>query len=162
EHAIDTSPKAVEAWGKAHEEEVNRVFDARKAQYQPECRRLLHILIKLPDGATDDEKAAARAKIDDAAKRLKKEDFAAVAKGVSEDPGSAVRGGDLDCVTKNKMVKPFEDAAFALGEGQVSDVVQTQFGLHLIKVDAILKGGDAEAEGRRETIRQLMMSEEAE
>jgi len=142
--------------------EVNRVFDSRKSQYLPECRHLRHVLVKVQEGATDDEKAAARAKIDDVAKRVKKEDFAAVAKAVSEDPGSAVRGGDLDCVTKGKMVKPFEDAAFALGEGQVSDVVETQFGYHLIKVDAILKGGDAEAEGRRETVRQLMMSEEAE
>jgi len=152
----------VDAWAKQHEEELNRVFESQKSQYLPECRRLRHVLVKVAEGATDDEKAQARSKIDGILGRIKRgEDFGQVAREASDD-GSASEGGDLGCVQRGKMVKPFEDAAFALGPTEVSPVVQTQFGFHLIKADAILKGADAEAEGRRESAKSLMTKEETE
>ena len=68
------------------------------------------------------------------AARLKKgEDFATVAKEVSEDPGSKETGGDLDFFSKDRMVPEFADVAFKLKKGEVSDPVKTQFGFHIIK-----------------------------
>jgi peptidyl-prolyl cis-trans isomerase C len=101
---------------------------------QPEEVKASHILIKVDADATESQKAEARKKIEDVQAKLNKgEDFAALAKEYSEGP-SSTRGGDLDYFKRGQMVKPFEDAAFALEIGQVSEIVETPFGLHLIKV----------------------------
>ncbi len=96
-----------------------------------------HILIRLPQGA--DEKTRAQ-KLAQAEKVLAKaragEDFAKLAKAHSEDPGSAAKGGDLGLFGRGMMVKPFEDAAFALEPNSVSDLVETQYGFHIIRVEA--------------------------
>ena len=101
-----------------------------------------HILVRMPEGAGPDVKKVARARAEAALARIRKgEDFAAVAREVSEDPGSAPRGGELGVFGKGQMVPPFEKAAFALPAGQVSDIVETQFGLHIIKVLERLPAG---------------------
>ena len=101
---------------------------------RPERIKASHILIKQEAGADEAQKAEARKKIEAAQKRLAGgEDFAAVAREVSEGP-SAPKGGDLGFFGRGQMVKPFETAAFALAPGKVSDIVPTRFGLHLIKV----------------------------
>jgi peptidyl-prolyl cis-trans isomerase D len=162
QHAIDTSPAAVEAWAKSHEDEVNKVFEGRKSQYLPECRSARHILVKFPEGATEEQKSEASRKIEASLDRLKRgEDFAKVARDTSDD-SSASAGGDLGCFQRGRMVKAFEDAAFALKPGELSGIVQTQYGFHVIKLDGIYKDADAEALGRRETAKSLMASEEAE
>jgi peptidyl-prolyl cis-trans isomerase C len=93
-----------------------------------------HILIKVNTDADEATKAAAKAKIEKAAQRVKDgEDFATVATEVSEGPSNA-KGGDLGSFQRGQMVKPFEDAAFALNPGEVSGVVETDFGYHIIKV----------------------------
>jgi peptidyl-prolyl cis-trans isomerase D len=161
-HAIDTSPASVQAWAANHKEEVDRVFETRKSQYLPECRSARHVLVKLPPGATDDQKAEARKKIEGALDRAKKgEDFGKIAREVSDDT-SAADGGDLGCFQRGAMVKPFEDAAFALSPGQISDVVESQFGFHIIKLDAIHKDDDAEAYGRMQVAKGLMEAHEGE
>ncbi|HUV09104.1 MAG TPA: peptidylprolyl isomerase [Spirochaetia bacterium] len=99
----------------------------------PERVRASHILVTVDSSATDDDKTKALNKIRVARLRLEKgEDFAEVAKQVSEGP-SAPKGGDLDFFARGQMVKPFEDAAFALKKGEISGIVETQFGYHLIK-----------------------------
>jgi peptidyl-prolyl cis-trans isomerase C len=104
--------------------------------------RASHILVRVPDGASPDAKKAARARAEAARARIRKgEDFAAVAREVSEDPGSGPRGGELGVFGKGQMVPPFEKAAFALPAGQVSDLIETQFGLHIIKVNERLPAG---------------------
>lgn len=159
---VDRSPDAVAAWTKAHEAEVAKLFESRKAHYLPECRVTRHILVKLEPAARPPTKAAAREKIDAAVARLAKGDeFADVARDVSDD-GSAAEGGSLGCIQRGQMVKPFEDAAFALEAGKVSDVVETQFGLHVLRVDRVLKDADAEAYGRAEAARELMVAQDGD
>jgi peptidyl-prolyl cis-trans isomerase C len=93
-----------------------------------------HILIKVDPEAKEADKAKARAKLEKIQKKLKKGgDFAALA-GESSDCPSKARGGDLGYFGRGQMVKPFEDAAFSLKKGEVSDIVETGFGYHLIKV----------------------------
>lgn len=101
---------------------------------QPEQVKASHILIKVEPSADDAAKAAAKKKIADIQQKLKDGgDFAELAKQNSEGP-SATRGGDLGYFNRGQMVKPFEDAAFSMKPNEVSDLVETRFGYHLIKV----------------------------
>jgi len=101
---------------------------------QPEQVQASHILIKIDSGADESQKAQARKKIEKIRKRLQKgEDFAALAKEFSQCPSNA-KGGDLGYFQRGQMVPPFEQVAFALKPGAVSDIVETKFGYHLIKV----------------------------
>jgi peptidyl-prolyl cis-trans isomerase C len=101
---------------------------------QPERVKASHILIKVDPEANASQKAEAQKKIDLVQAKLQKgEDFGALAKEYSEGP-SGPNGGDLGYFTRGQMVKPFEDAAFAMKPGEVSGMVETRFGYHLIKV----------------------------
>lgn len=101
----------------------------------PEQVRARHILVRLAEKATDDKKKEALQAIQKAAERIEKgEAFETVAKEVSQD-GSAPQGGDLGYFGKGQMDPDFEKAAFALEKGKVSQVVETRFGYHLIKVE---------------------------
>jgi peptidyl-prolyl cis-trans isomerase C len=117
------------------DEESKAFYDANPQIFkQPEQVKASHILIKVKADATDAQKAEARKKINDIQQKLKAGgDFADLAKEFSEGP-SNVRGGDLGYFRRGQMVKPFEDAAFAMQTNEVSDVVETRFGYHLIKV----------------------------
>lgn len=109
---------------------------------KPEEVQARHILVRVAPDAKDDERAAARKKAEDLLARVKGgEDFAAVAKTSSDDPGSAARGGDLGRFPRGRMTPTFEAAAFALEPGGVSEIVETPFGLHIIKVEAHDPGG---------------------
>lgn len=102
---------------------------------QPERVRASHILIGVPRDADAAAKTQARAKADQILKDVKAgKDFAALAKENSQDPGSAAKGGDLGFFQQGQMVGPFNDAAFKLPPGTVSDIVETEFGFHIIKV----------------------------
>jgi peptidyl-prolyl cis-trans isomerase C len=101
---------------------------------KPEQIQASHILIKVDPDAMEEDKAKARAKLEKIRKKLKQGgDFAAFAGESSECPSKA-KGGDLGYFGRGQMVKPFEDAAFSLKKGEVSDIVETGFGYHLIKV----------------------------
>ena len=118
-------------------ERVRKAVDERRSQLDtPERVRARHILVSLPPGADEAAKATARAKLDAARKRIEAgEDFAAVAKETSEDPGSRDSGGDLGFFARGAMVSEFETAAFALEPGALSEPVESPFGLHLIKLE---------------------------
>jgi peptidyl-prolyl cis-trans isomerase D len=101
-----------------------------------EERRASHILIAAGKDAPAAERAKAKAKAEEVLAMAKKapDSFAELAKKYSQDPGSAVKGGDLDYFTRGAMTKPFEDAAFAMRPGEISGIVESEFGFHIIKL----------------------------
>jgi peptidyl-prolyl cis-trans isomerase C len=102
--------------------------------FRPEQVRASHILILVSPDAGEEEKAEARSRIAEIRERIDGgEDFAELAGQFSED-GSSANGGDLGFFQREQMVKPFADAAFSLEIGELSEVVTTQYGLHLIQV----------------------------
>lgn len=120
----------------ADEEELKRTYAERKAEWTtPEQRHAQHILVQVPKDADAATVAAARKKVEALLKRVKGgEDFAAVAKEASDDKGSAAHGGDLGFFGKGMMVAPFEDKVFTMKPGEISDLVRTPFGFHIIKL----------------------------
>jgi peptidyl-prolyl cis-trans isomerase D len=122
------------------DEEVKAAYQSRADRYKEgETRRASHILIRAAKDAPEAEAKAAKAKADELLAQVKKApaDFAKIAKQNSQDPGSAEKGGDLDWFGRGAMVKAFEDTAFTLKEGQVSDVVRSDFGFHIIRLAGV-------------------------
>ena len=117
-------------------QEVNAFYEQNPDKFkQGERVRASHILIRTPENADDKTKQEARAKATDVLGQVKSgKDFAELAKHYSQDPGSAAKGGDLGYFTQGQMVGPFEQAAFALKPGTISEVVESPFGFHIIKV----------------------------
>jgi len=117
------------------DKEIKDYYDSHPDSFkQPEQVRASHILIKVDPQADKSQKAEARKKLKKIKLKLQKgEDFAALAKEFSQGP-SSTKGGDLGSFSRGQMVKPFEEVAFALKPGEVSDIVETRFGYHLIKV----------------------------
>jgi peptidyl-prolyl cis-trans isomerase C len=123
------------------DEDAKDYYNQHAADFeQPELAHVRHILLMTIDPATrssltTNTVAAKRKQIDDLRKRvLAGEDFAALAKQFSEDPGSKENGGELPEFPRGQMVPEFESAAFALSTNQVSEVITTQFGYHIIKL----------------------------
>ena len=154
--AVTASPDAIDRWVKEHQADFDKTFAERKAEDSPKAGHLRHVLVKLPYGASDDEKALALAKLSWAAARIRAgESFAEVARDVSDDPGSASKGGDLGDKT-DSFVAPFKAAADALKPGEVTQgAVQTQFGYHYISRDDPAKQAEVEAQVKRDVARQL-------
>jgi peptidyl-prolyl cis-trans isomerase D len=117
--------------------EVQQYYDEHIAEYEkPEQVQARHILFRYPPKATAEDKARVRAHAEEVLAKVKAgEDFAALAKQYSDD-SSAAQGGDLGTFTRGKMVPSFERAAFALAPGETSDLVESPFGLHIIKVES--------------------------
>ena len=126
------------------EEDLRKYYSENISRYTvAEERRASHILIAAAKEASAAERSKAKAKAEALLVELRKSPatFAAVAKKESSDTASAERGGDLDFFARGAMVKPFEDAAFAMKAGEISNVVETDFGFHIIRLDAV-RGGD--------------------
>lgn len=142
------SDDAIKAYYDEHRE------DRFTAQEEVQAR---HILFKLPPGADEKARAEARKKAEDALARIKRgEAFAKLAEKLSDDPGSAKAGGDLGRFSRGKMVPEFEAAAFALAPGQVSEIVESPFGFHIIKVEDKQPGGPKPLDAvRAEIVRTL-------
>jgi peptidyl-prolyl cis-trans isomerase D len=126
ERQISLNPADVQSY---YEQNASRLAGGEE-------RRASHVLLTLDAGASAEDKAKIRSKAEEllAQVRANPERFADIARAHSQDPGSAANGGDLDFFARGAMVKPFEDAAFALQKGAISDVVESDFGFHIIQL----------------------------
>ena len=121
------------------ESEITDYYDQHTTDRftRPEEVHARHILVDVAPEADDAAKAAAHKKAEGLLAKVRgKADFAEVATKNSDDPGSASKGGDLGFFPRGRMSPAFEDAAFALAPGAISDIVETPFGFHIIKVHA--------------------------
>ena len=124
---------------------------------QPERVRASHILISVPEGGDAAAKAQAKTKAQQIPKDVKAgKDFAALARQHSQDPGSAPNGGDLGFFQQGQMVGPFNDVAFGLKPGATSDLVETQFGYHIIRVAEKQPGRTVPLEEARPKVEQYL------
>jgi peptidyl-prolyl cis-trans isomerase C len=116
--------------------QVDEFYKNNPNQFQqPERVRASHILIGFPQNADEAAKQKVRAQAADVLKQVKAgKDFAALAKQYSSDPGSAQQGGDLGFFQQGQMVPPFDKAAFSMKPGETSDLVESEFGVHIIRV----------------------------
>ena len=142
--------------------DIAAFYEKHLDQYAyPEQFRARHILIMADDKAPAEIHETAKAQIADIAERLKAgEDFAELAKEFSQD-GSASNGGDLGWFAPAQMVAPFATAVQALQPGEISGVVQTQFGYHLIKLEEKKAAGTTPLDEVQDSIRTRLAQEEA-
>jgi peptidyl-prolyl cis-trans isomerase D len=137
---LDALRKTIEV----SEADVKSYFDANKDRLlnSGEERRASHILITANKTMSAEDRNAARSKAQQLLTQVRSApaSFADVAKKNSQDPGSAANGGDLDFFARGAMVKPFEEAVFGMKPGDISDLVETDFGFHIIRLTEV-KGG---------------------
>jgi peptidyl-prolyl cis-trans isomerase D len=143
------------------DEEVRKFYAANASRWTtPEERRASHILVKADKDASAADRAQAKARAGELLAQVRKNPaaFAELARKDSQDTGSAARGGDLDFFGRGQMVKPFEDAAFAAKPGEIGELVESDFGFHIITVTGVRGGqkkpledvrGEIEAELRK-------------
>jgi len=143
------------------DEEVKKFYDSNPDFFKiPDQVKASHILIKVDENADQADKDAARKKLEGIKNKIDKEgaDFAELAKEHSECPSSE-KGGDLGYFRRGMMVGPFEETAFSQEPDTVSDIVETQFGYHLIKTTAKQPGGVASLEETRDNIQQHLLDQ---
>lgn len=157
------SQAALEEKVQISDEQASKFYEGNVARFQePERRRASHILIKIDAGTDAKAREAAKAKAEQILAEVKKSpaQFGDLARKHSQDPVSGANGGDLGAFTRDMMVKPFSDAAFQMQVGAISGLVETQFGYHIIRLDAIVPGariGFAVAKG--DILRELKQQE---
>ncbi|MBD9663503.1 MULTISPECIES: SurA N-terminal domain-containing protein [Variovorax] len=147
-----------------NEADLKTYYEQNTARFgTKEERRASHILITAPASAPAADRAKAKARAEQLLAEVRKAPatFADVARKNSQDPGSAEKGGDLDFVTRGAMVKPFEDALFALKKGDISDVVETEFGYHIIRLADIKPAVVPPFEQVRATIENEVRAQQA-
>ncbi|MGI4778154.1 MAG: SurA N-terminal domain-containing protein [Janthinobacterium lividum] len=144
--------------------DLRSYYEQNRARFgTPEERRASHILITAPADAPVADRAKAKAHAVELLVEVRKAPttFAAVARKNSQDPGSAEKGGDLDFVTRGAMVKSFDDAMFGLKKGEISDVVESEFGYHIIQLNDIKPGVAQPFEQVRNTIENDVRGQQA-
>ncbi len=140
-----------------NDDDLRKYYDENAARYSvPEERRASHILIKADKAANAADKAKAKARAEDLLAQARKNPtgFADLARKNSQDEGSAPNGGDLDFFGRGAMVKPFDEAAFNLKSGEISNVVESDFGYHVIQLTAVRGGSKKNFELVRNEVEQ--------
>lgn len=139
------------------EQQVVDYYDLNRDRYEEKKEvKARHILIKINPGATEEEVQAAKEKATSVLEEARSgKDFAELAKAYSEGP-TGPKGGDLGFFSKGQMVKPFEDVAFQMVKGEISDLVRTEFGFHIIKVEDIRGGSRKSFDEVRDEIRKSL------
>ena len=164
-HYVEISLAQLSAKVTVDEAQLKTYYDDQKAKNperftQPEQRRVRHILLALNDPKED---AAVKLKAEGLLKRAQGgEDFAKLAKEFSQDPGSAPQGGDLGMSEKKSFVGPFADAAWSMNVGDIKGPVKTQFGYHILKLDAIQPAAEKTFEQARADLETEYRRNEAE
>lgn len=144
--------------------EVKKFYEANARQFAvPETRQASHILLAVEKDAPEQAKAQARTLAAGLRAELAKTParFAELAKKHSQDPGSAARGGELGAFTRGTMVKAFDDAVFALKPGEISPVVETEYGYHIIRVTEVTPGQSRSLEQARPEIEAELRKQSA-
>lgn len=147
------------------EQDLRTYYDQNKDRMaKAEQRRASHILIAADASAGASVRAEARKKAEEVLAEVRKNPkaFAELAKKYSQDPGSAQNGGDLGFFDRGAMVKPFADAAFALKEGEISPVVESDFGYHIIQLTGIQGGGAGTFESHKAEIEAELRKQQAQ
>ncbi len=144
---------------KLDEEQIRDYYDENRDLFAEKKQvKAKHILLKLSETATQEEEAKVKEKALAVLKRVKEgEDFSQLAKEFSEDPGSK-ESGDLGYFSAGQMTRPFESAAFALKKGEISDLVRTSFGYHIIKVEDVKEARTKTLEEVRDQIVEKLIS----
>jgi peptidyl-prolyl cis-trans isomerase D len=148
-----------------NESDLKAYYEQNVARFSGgEERRASHILINATKDAPVSERAAAKARAEEILLLVKKspETFGDLAKKNSQDGGSATNGGDLDFFARGAMVKPFEDAAFSLKKGEISDLVESDFGYHIIKLTDIKSPKQRSFEEMRPIMEADLKSQQAQ
>lgn len=147
---IHISDDDIKAYYKAHEDEL----------MTPAMVRARHILFRVDDNAPEEEKQKTLIKAEGILDKIKSgEDFAQLASEFSDDTVTKTNGGDLGVFARGRMVKSFEDAAFALKPGEVSEIVETPFGYHIIKVDEKIDASVTPYDSVKDSIKQRLIQE---
>ncbi|RYZ03254.1 MAG: hypothetical protein EOO73_28645 [Myxococcales bacterium] len=155
--AVDPSAAAVDKWSLANQAQIDSDWANKKADWTSGCSPVQEIMVALPPGALDDEKQPVKLKAEQARERVAKgESFEAVARELSDAP-SALLGGDVGCLGSNYGVGADElkKALESLKPGDLSPVVETPRGFHVLKVGPKLSDEKLEAQGRHFLARQL-------
>ncbi len=140
---VTLGQKDLEAGITVTDEQARTHYESNIARYQePEMRRAAHILIQVDAGADAAKRQAAKARAEELLReaRANPAKFAELARQHSQDPGSAANGGDLGFFTRDMMVKPFSDMVWSLKPDEFGEVVETQFGYHVIRLLAVTPG----------------------
>lgn len=146
------------------DEEIKKYFDEHQDEFgRVEERRASHILLTVPVDATEEQKAAIKAKAEQILEQVKQDPdkFPELAKELSEDPGSAKAGGDLGFFARGLMVKAFEDTAFEMQLDEIRGPVETPFGFHIIRLAAVKDADVAKFDEVKEGIRQTLQRQKA-
>jgi len=154
------SPKDFEDKLKISEDELAEYYELNLDSYrEPEKIKVRHILFRIDPDVSPEEAALVRSKAETVRQlALKGEDFAELAQKYSEGP-TAKNGGDLGWLARDQMIEPFAEAAFKLEKGQVSDLVRTDFGLHLIKLEDRRPARTRTFEEAKDEIREKIIQE---
>lgn len=147
-----------------NEQDLRAYYEQNAARLSgTEERRASHILITAAKTAPAAERDKAKTRAQELLTSVRKTpaSFADTARKNSQDPGSAAKGGDLDFFARGSMVKPFEDAAFALKKGDISDVVESDFGYHIIQVTDIKAPKQKSFEELRASLEEDLKNQQA-
>jgi peptidyl-prolyl cis-trans isomerase D len=161
---VAVSPKRFPFSGEITSDRVTDYYETHPEEFpRQEEVQARHILFKIAGNTDDAQEAAVRAKAEKILTELRDGmDFAALAKEHSEDPASAEQGGDLGRFPRGRMVPPFEAAAFSLPVGALSELVRTQFGFHIIRVDDKIPAGVKAKSEVEEEIKTKLRTEQEE